>query len=825
MNSRPHFGSTYRVQLNGLGFAAAARLVPFVHALGVETLYLSPIARARSGSTHGYDVTDPATLDPALGSQAEFEALLEALAERGMTALIDIVPNHMAASVENPYFADVLRWGETSPYAKFFDIDWDEQGGKVMLPVLGKPLREVLADGELSLVTDAGEPALAYAEHRFPVHPATVGAGDVAAVHEQQHYRLTDWRLANVALNYRRFFDINELIGIRQEEPEVFAATHRLVKSLAGDRRVAGFRVDHVDGMRDPAGYLASLRGLVGPNLVIEVEKILEADERLPSWPVDGTTGYEFAAAVVGLFVEPQGAARIAAAAARAVPGRPGSFRDRGVAEKRRVLRLLFGHQLARVVAELSAVLGDRIDIEALRAAVAELTAQLAVYRTYRRAGEPIVDDDRHRLDAAAALARSELEPAQVEALDAAMAVLCGDLAAAEAESAVAKWQQLTSPVAAKGVEDTALYDPGTLLAVADVGSDPDHAAVGVTQFHAALSRRQQLHPRGLSTLSTHDSKRSADVRCRLAVLSEMADSWEATITAIDGEQALTVPPDQSERRYLYETLVGAWPLDGAIDDEFVNRIDEHVVKAAREAKRHTSWLSPDEDYEARLRRYAAELLSGPDAHRRDAIADVVEQIECAAVTNSLAAVVIRAAAPGVPDVYQNDESWFIALVDPDNRRPIAAISSTDSGLELPAAASAQLLDSWRDGKVKKLVVRNGLRLRRDLGEFFTTADYLPLDVAGVRSEHVVAFARSGDARTVVCVVPRLSYTLVGPGRFPLGANCWGDTRVRVPAAMAKEFTDVMTGAEVASVDGWLSVAEMLQVLPVALLNAPADEH
>jgi (1->4)-alpha-D-glucan 1-alpha-D-glucosylmutase len=828
MTQRRAFGSTYRLQLNGVGFATAADVVPFLNDLGVQTLYVSPISRARAGSSHGYDIVDPTVLDPALGTTEDYEGLLDVLGAHDMTLLIDIVPNHMAATAENPYFADVLRHGQASQFAAYFDIDWDEQDGKVMLAVLGGPLDDVVAAGELQVILDKPVlgPALGYFDHRFPLDPNSFDpAAPVTKLLDLQHYRLADWRVANRELNYRRFFDINELIGVRQEDPAVFEATHQLIRDLVRDPRVAGVRVDHVDGLRDPAAYLERLRAALpsdGGEPVIEVEKILEYDEPLPAWAVDGTTGYEFAAAVTGLFVEPDGARQIADAYATAT-GDPRSFAERAVQAKRAVLASLFEHQLDIVASRIDGVI-DR----GATAAVAELTAQLAVYRTYRRPGIPVTIGDSRRIETAAQLARPNLTSGDSETVDAVVALLTGDVEpGSPTADAVAAWQQLTSPATAKGVEDTALYDPGRLLAAADVGTDPDHTAISAAEFHARIRTRQERTPLAQSTLSTHDSKRSHDVRCRLAVLSEIPERWEAAVAALD-EAVPAQSRDQidaAERRYVYETLVGAWPLDGHVTQRFMDRLDEHVVKAAREAKRHSSWTAPDSAYEDRIRGFVRTLLAEESDDRRNLVGTVVRASARAGATNSFASVVVRAVAPGVPDVYQGDDAWLFALVDPDNRAPFDVGTHRALLHRLPSETEplsdelvTNLVENWRDGRIKQLVTRASLQLRRRLGDFFTTATYEALDVTGSHAEDLVGFVRRGTDRTVVCVVPVRPYAVAG-GNFPVGAERWGDTVVALPTD-GTPYTDVITGDQIAVPAAGVTAGELFRRLPVCLLES-----
>ncbi|MGN6474383.1 MAG: malto-oligosyltrehalose synthase [Mycobacteriales bacterium] len=844
-SSLTHLGSTYRLQLNGLGFAGARRAVPFLAGLGVETLYVSPITRARNGSSHGYDVVDPTVIDPALGGREGYEQLLDALGEAGIRLLIDIVPNHMAASVENAMFTDVLRLGRRSRYAPVFDIAWEAADNTVVLPVLDGPLSAALDAGRIRLVRRRAGSGyeLVHDELHLPLDPADdedlaadlADFGDVKepAARRQlelllshQHYRLVDWRSAGYAVNSRRFFDINDLIGVRQEDPDVFALTHRLVLELADDPRVAGVRVDHVDGLRDPGHYLAMLReALDQVNAsdreapVIVVEKILEREEELPAWPVSGTTGYEFAALTTGLFIDPAGA-EAATAAMGAATGDHRSFRTRTIEAKRMIIDELFparlgyvSNRITRAVPQAAASRANPADISV---AVQELTAHLDVYRTYRRPGERLTPADRRRLADAATSAREELADREAAALDQVMSVLTGSTDwGTIGWEAVAAWQQLTPAVAAKGVEDTALYEPGTLLAGADVGTQPDQPAVAAEEFHQHMDRRMAAGAVGLNALSTHDSKRSHDVRCRLAVLSEIADRWERAVASLDDSHQ-AARPDAADRRYLYETLVGAWPVDGQIDETFTKRVQEHVVKAVREAKRNSSWLQPDDRYEAALQSLVTDVLTAEDS--RATIESVAASIDVPGATNSLASVLLRAAAPGVPDVYQGDDLWLLALVDPDNRRPFDAERHDRVLTSTEAVPLRELLDGWRDGRVKQAVLRTALRARRTHPRLFEGGVYLPLGVRGSRADHVVAFARVTTSDTAVVVVPRLTHTLAGHSAFPLGMGVWGDTTIDLPPDVNPDLVDVLTRSIPQARNNTLLVGELLSDLPVALL-------
>ncbi|HTW19265.1 MAG TPA: malto-oligosyltrehalose synthase [Mycobacteriales bacterium] len=835
--SAHRLGSTYRLQLNGLGFAAAAELVPFLHDLGVETCYLSPIATAMPSSSHGYDGIDPNAVDPSLGGADGLEQMLSALATHEMSALIDIVPNHLAANPANRYFRDLLRHGRRSPYAAWFDVNWERGARRIVLPVLDGSLPEVIRRGTLRVerAAEDGGFALRLGETRYPIADAGPGDDDLPVLLElagadprndravarqiellesRQHYRLVDWRAAGREINYRRFFAINDLIGIRQEDPVVFEETHRLVAALAADHRVAGFRVDHVDGLRDPTTYLQRLRDLVDANgvrHVITVEKILARDEALPPWPVDGTTGYEAAAAVTGVLIDPAGFQQVADEQA-AASGDHRGFHDRAVEAKLDVLRTMFAGSVDDVLRALAAA-GVTEDVDQLRSALEALSANLGVYRTYRRERHPMRPEDLGRVQAAAAAARSTLPAECHAALAAALAVMSSavDDAGGGARAAYG-WQQLTSAAMAKGVEDQASFDAGRLLAVCEVGVDPDRATWSPSEWHEQMQQRAGTWPRAMTAGSTHDSKRSLDVRCRLAALSELGPSWTEAVARLD-----VIPADgrvdAAARRYLYQTAVAAWPIGEEVDESFLARLGAHLDKASREAGIHSSWTAVDEEYEAAYRELAAEVVRGPG---RDIVLSLVERVAAAGASNSLAAVVLGATAPGVPDVYQGDDLWFQALTDPDNRRAVDWARHRDA-LTLHDSDPRGLLDTWRTGRIKQLVLSRCLQLRRRLGEWWDLADYDRLDVRGPAAAHVVAYARSRDGISVVTVVPRLPLTLAGAGAFPCG-EIWGSTDVVLPETVAG-WRDALTDREVVADAGRIRLSDLLDQLPVAVLH------
>ena len=825
--SGPTLGSTYRLQLHGLGLAGAAALVAYLDDLGIETLYLSPILEAAPGSTHGYDVVDPTRIDPTLGTDEDLENLFAALASRGMQALLDIVPNHMAVDPTNGWWWDVLRRGRRSPEADVFDIDWSRDGGRVVVPTLGRPLEEVLADGMCEREGDV----LRVDGQRFPLAPET-SDGSASQLLAEQHYRPAYWRTAETEGNYRRFFDIGTLIGVRVEDPAVFARTHERILAIADDPAVAGLRVDHIDGLADPRSYLLRLRdrlGAGGGTKLVFVEKILAADESLdPRWPVAGTTGYEFGDRVLGLFLDPEGCARLLAFGARFARVADPSFAALSGRAKREVLDRSFSAVLDRLARSTQRALdletpGHDLSFRDLRLAWHELTIHMTVYRTYLEEGVPSAPDRARVVDAFnRATTRSELGGEVRRALERITAVLLTTLGPESPWLEVARrWQQLSGAVMAKGSEDTATYRWVGVPVLADVGGDPDRTDDALGAFHQlALSRTG-----GLNATSTHDSKRNEDTRCRLSVLSEAVNDWASLVATWHelgiADDAAGVPQPLEELN-IYESLFALWPTAAhSPETDVVERVKRYVVKAAREAKEHSSWTDPRVDYEDRLTSYVDELLERREF--RQSMTRFAEALAPAALSNLLGLVVLKSWAPGVPDFYQGTELIEPTLTDPDNRGPVdfaGRAALLGSLPETSPAGAAELLSSWPDGRLKLAVTRTLLRERRRRHALFASCSYEPL---ATTTNHAVAFLRRSEDVAVLAVVPRLAYGRAGPGRHPLGGGVWGDERVLLPGGAPLQYQDLLTGRIVRAEAGHIRLGELLAVLPVAALAAATD--
>jgi (1->4)-alpha-D-glucan 1-alpha-D-glucosylmutase len=757
--------STYRLQLrSSFSLDDAAEIVDYLHDLGVDWLYLSPILTASRGSEHGYDVVDPTTVDADRGGPEALARLSARARDAGMGVVVDIVPNHMgvADAAQNPWWWDVLEFGQESRYAEAFDVDWAFGGGKVRLPVLGKPLARAVADGELAIEDNA----VRYFDQRFPLAPGSE-VGSVAETLSGQHYELMDWQRENTDLNYRRFFAVSSLAGVRVEIPWVFEETHREILRLIRDDLVDGLRVDHVDGLADPGGYLDTLaRATQGAP--VWVEKILEGDERLPTyWATAGTTGYDALADFDRVLVDPGGRA--------ALDELDTSLRHRTqpvvwstmIHHTKRAIADGILHpevlRIARLIPEPDARDAD---------AIAELLACFPVYRSYLPAG-------RERLVAAIELAAAHRP--ELRARFAELGAVLGD----PAQPAAIRFQQTSGMVMAKGVEDTAFYRYSRLTSLTEVGADPSEFSIGVAEFHHRQALRQAGHPNGLTTLTTHDTKRGEDTRARISVLAEVPERWAETLAELRARLPIGDGPFEN---LLWESVVGVWPASR-------ERLQEYAQKAAREAGSSTGWSAPDADFEIRLRDAIDALFDQPAT--RAIVQDFASSIEAAGWSNGLTIKLLQLAAPGVPDVYQGSELWETSLVDPDNRRAV------DYDLRREQLALIRLgehppIDA--SGAAKLLVTTRVLVARRDRPELFTR--YLPIAAVGDATAHVIAFDRGG----AIALGTRLPTGLATRGG-------WGNTAVLLPSG---DLTDVIADREFAG--GPTLASELFAEYPVALL-------
>jgi (1->4)-alpha-D-glucan 1-alpha-D-glucosylmutase len=837
--------ATYRLQLHaGFRFADATRIVPYLAALGVSHLYASPFLKARPGSTHGYDVVDHRSLNPEIGTEADLAALLGALRRHGMGLVVDIVPNHMGVlHGDNPWWQDVLEKGRASAYAKFFDIDWLRGRGRLLLPVLGRHYGEALDEGEIQLARDGkkGPWRVVYYDQSFPLNRKSVRnlrrTMDALALHrllEKQYYRLAFWRVASDEINYRRFFEITDLAALRIEDKVVFEATHDLIRRLAAEPGVDGLRIDHPDGLSDPEQYFERLQAL-GERPWVVIEKILADYEVLPTqWKVHGTTGYRYANLLTGVFIDHAAADRFDRIYQR-FSGERKSFDEISYESRMLIMSTTLAAELAGLSQRLARIAsGNRRTRDytesGLRRALAEIAARFPVYRTYVTA-RGVSDIDRRYIDWAVNTARRASRIADPSVFDFVRSVLTLDAAPKSGprrrqmlEFAM-RFQQLTAPVVAKGVEDTAFYRYHRLIALNEVGGDPRHFGFSLRAFHAASEDRAKHWPHTMLGSSTHDTKRSEDARARIGVLSELSSAWMLLLrrwqitnrsrrTDANGESL----PSRADEYHFYQALIGIWPEQRPAEEELAGlkeRLKAYMLKAVREAKLRTSWINPDAEYEAALERFVVDSLASPGFVKE--VNDSVPRIARLGQLVSLSQALVKVASPGVPDYYQGTELFDFSLVDPDNRRPVDyEIRSRYLKEERPDPEA--LLGSLSDGRAKLHIIRKGLEVRRAHPALFQGPRYVPLHADSGREENIVAFALMRNGQALVAVAPRLFARLMGEDDLaPLGERIWGEAAIVLPESLRGEFTDVLTG-EKHSLQGQLPIAPLLARFPVALL-------
>jgi (1->4)-alpha-D-glucan 1-alpha-D-glucosylmutase len=906
--------ATYRLQFNpAFRFVDGRDLIPYLSDLGITDMYSSPYYKPRRGSSHGYDITNPMRVNPELGTEEDFDEMAEKLRHYGMGLLLDTVPNHMAASYENPWWMDVLENGKASAYANYFDIDWHPattkaaflQENRILLPILGDLYGNVLANKQITLkIEDTGIYAR-YFDIRLPLDPKTWTAmltrcaaykeieavvrdlerlpgrdeesperlqqrrrekdrikerlwrayqsnheikhcvdeallffsdsvDDLDALLSAQAYRPAYWKIGYEEINYRRFFDINELVGLRVESPAVFDDRERKTLELVRSGKVTGLRIDHIDGLWDPSCFLKRLQSAAGGGkpFYIVVEKILGRDEPLHSdWPVSGTTGYEFLNAVNGIFMEPEGLAKLEAIYARRT-GNYLPFAEVCYQCNKEVMQKLFIGDVNRLMHHLGSLAAHHreardIRLSELLDALVEVTACLPVYRTYIH-GEHISETDRAYIEQTVALARRRTSPERVS--DAAFEFLRSVLLIEppryledrrrEWRNFVMSWQQFSGPVMAKGLEDTAIYRSNALLSRSEVGGDPlrERPPFGIDDFHEFNRQRLEQWPDTLNATSTHDTKRGEDARARLNVLTEMPAEWERHLDLWMGWNASlkvsvggVLAPSASEEIMIYQTLLGAWPNNACEEEALPGRIKEFLVKALREAKENSSWMEPHEEYERAVQQFTERLLAGESPFLAD-FREFQKKVARHGAINGLSQLILKIASPGAADFYQGSELWNLSLVDPDNRRPVDYKRITGMLEVLRRRDAEDRIGLIRDlaanplqDEMKLFVTYKALAFRKSHRELFARGEYLPLRAIGACAAHVCAFARRLGTQWVVAIAPR----------WLSKVKDWGDTRLELPEDAPTEWRDSVTGLIPAS---W-RIADLLRVFPVALLS------
>jgi (1->4)-alpha-D-glucan 1-alpha-D-glucosylmutase len=824
----PEVRATYRVQLNkNFTLTDAAAIVDYLADLGISHLYCSPYLQSRPGSTHGYDVVDHRRVDPELGGEAALEGLIEKLNARSMGHILDVVPNHMTiAERANEWWWDVLKRGPYSDYAAFFDIDWDPAEDRlrrsILMPILGDHYGRVLEKNEIQLAEEDGETVVRYYDHVLPVAPDSIEKilgpqteistaldrfnEDTEALHallELQHYRLAYWRTAGQELNYRRFFAINDLAALRIDHEEVFDRVHELVLRMVEQGRLQGLRIDHIDGLRYPTRYLTRLRSMA-PDAYIVVEKILEPTEELPEqWPVEGTTGYDFCNRVTELFVDPAGMEPFTELYSRFT----GESTDLG-AERRRTKMLMidteFGGEIERLtelfvgVCERERRYRDYTRSE-LREALRETAASFPVYRTYVDPDYPLGPQDIAYVQEAISDARRHRPDLDGELFELLSEILLLRIDGPEAEALAVRFQQTSGPVVAKGVEDTLFYRFNRLVSLNEVGGDPSRFGMSLDEFHEYNRSAQERWPQAMLATSTHDTKRSDDVRARIGLLSEIPEAWAAAVdrwSQMNAKHKRSELPEPNVEYLLYQTLVGAWPLG-------VRRATVYMQKAIREAKVHTSWIDRNPTYESAVHGFTERVLGDPDFEAD--LEGFVQPLVLPGRITSLSATLIKLTAPGVPDFYQGSELWDLSLVDPDNRRRVDYDHRRELFELVKQTDTARVLTGWEAGVPKMYVTHQALKVKIERPSAFgATSSYTPLNAGGTHADRVVAYLRGQDC---VTVCPRFVMGLGAPS--PLH---WDNTSLALPPG---NWVDRMTGAEHT---GTVHLTDLLSRFPVALL-------
>lgn len=916
--------ATYRVQFTPeFGFDDVRVIASYLADLGISDLYASPIFKARTGSTHGYDVVDGSQLNPQLGTTQAFEALVAELQSLGLGWLQDIVPNHMAYSSENPYLMDVLEHGPDSSYTDYFDVCWNSPFAnsqeRILAPLLGDFYGESLEKGNIQLQYEQNGLTVNYYSLKLPLrlesytkfithnlgkltrmlgrnHPDFIKllgilyilksvpsevAGkqrqdqiafikgliwelytsndDIHAFIEEniqifngepgnsesfnllddllndQFYRLAFWKVGAEEMNYRRFFTVNELISVKVEELRVFNNTHSLIHQLVEQGIFTGLRIDHIDGLYQPTQYLERLREKMG-DVYVTVEKILELTEDLPeNWDIQGTSGYDFLNYVNGVFCQSTNESFFDHIYHKFI-GKPVDYPSL-VNEKK---HLILDKNLAGDIDNLANLLkniaskyryGNDFTLNGLKRAIAEVLTLFPIYRTY------ITPDGIGDSDKACILEVMKTAKKQVPLLHHEMnfieKVMLLEFDASLTQTEREQWiyfvmrmQQYSGPLMAKGVEDTTLYVYNRLLSLNEVGGNPSHFGINVDKFQKFNQQHQANWPHTMNATATHDTKRGEDMRARLNVLSEIPQEWEEQVnqwSQLNQAHRSNNQPDRNDEYFLYQTLVGAFPFAEHEQASFVQRVQDYMIKAIREAKVHTAWLRPDNEYEEACTSFIQKILD-PNLSRQflETFQPFQEKIAEYGIFNSLSQTLLKIAAPGVPDFYQGTELWDLSLVDPDNRRPVNFEQRRDYLTTIQEQSKtdilgliSELIHQKTDGRIKLFLTLQALKTRTQYLELFQDGEYLPLEVHGTHANHIIAFARQKGEQTAIAITPRFLTTLTPPGKPPLG-EIWQDTHLKLPPQI---WYNPLTHQTLQTEDT-LPIAQALTHFPVALLIA-----
>ena len=832
--------ATYRIQFNKeFTFADFRKIIPYLHDLGIQTIYASPIMEASPGSMHGYDTVNPLRINPEIGTEAELIEISGILKEKGMNWVQDIVPNHMAYHSNNKWLMDVLEKGEASDYYKFFDLNWSGKGFEpIMTPFLGDDLEKVIADAELKVVLQEGRFVFDYSGNIWPLNEAAQQSlkqknldqlnQDAKALLElanKQNYRLCNWQETDKKINYRRFFTVNSLICLNIQDPEVFKAYHEYIFALLKRGIFQGLRVDHIDGLFDPEVYLELLRESAGADTYIVIEKILEQGEELPiAWPVQGTTGYDFLATVNNLFTN-QHAEDAFSAYYKDIAESSDSIEAQIWTKKAAILKDHMGGELNNLV-DLYYSLNlqeehPQLDPDVLKDTLAALLIHCPVYRFYG-GGFPLSKPETLELTSLLdQISNKELQPA-VDALKQIWFERPKSLNKdfnKRAAQFYKRCMQFSGPLMAKGVEDTLMYTYNRFVGKNEVGDSPEGFGISKQAFHESMQTRQKYWPTALSGTSTHDTKRGEDVRARLNVLTDLPEAWLELVQQWNAQAVGAEQPDLNDIYFIYQTIIGSHPMPDIIEPDYLERMDAYLQKALREAKRHTGWSAPAVSYEEAAQVFSRKFIDASGAYA-ESFNPFFRKVADYGIINSLAQATVKFTAPGVPDVYQGTELWDLSLVDPDNRRPVDYEKRTAWLKEIQEGVSIE--DLWEnryEGKIKLWLQHLLLQDRKENPDDYRSASYIPLEVKGKFADHILAFGRRGVQSSTVVVLPLHIAALCEAEKTDMFSLNWKNTRIEIPAGAPEAWRNLLNGASGKVKSGSIKVQELFKALPLAVLK------
>lgn len=880
--------ATYRLQLSpDFTFEALEKILDYLEQLGISTIYAAPIFQSRKGSTHGYDVLDPYSINREIGNLEQFREISEVLKQKNMTWLQDIVPNHMAFDGGNPYLRDIFELGPNSRFYNFFDIDWDyKDWGQVMAPFLGAPLEEILENSELKLKFSEDGFSINYYDHSYPtsarsyakilatteaeawkkkfeefngeagafsdlkkafyrevqenselksavnnaVEEINTSPEKMQAVLDLQYFRPTHWKQTEKEINYRRFFTINDLICVSMENQEVFDTYHFFIFELVNQGIINGLRIDHIDGLFDPEGYVDKLKKMLGDDFYVIVEKILEWDENLPKkWATEGTSGYDFLAEVNQLFTKQKNEAEFTQAYEKNFPKVP-AYEDLVYDKKLYILKERMAGELQNLyfLLKKNQLITEEANETEWKEALSAFLAAFPVYRIYPKTF-PLNKHQNNVVNIAFNKA-SEKAPQRKKELEHLKSIFTGEAGKEEGQMLyfLQRCQQFSGPLAAKGVEDTSFYIYNRLISHNEVGDSPEHFGISIEGFHEKMLQRQKDFPYSINATATHDTKRGEDARMRLNVLSEIPQEW---FQKVEEWQQITTDfrknkevPGKNEEYFIYQTLLGAMPFENKNQAQFLQRTKDYLQKVLREAKVHSNWSEPDEAYENDVLEFIEDILKNEKF--RNSFDAFQQKITAFGALKSLGQLLLKITVPGAPDIYQGTELWDLSYVDPDNRRPVNynLLKSYLSEFENYNSSNLnkkinQLKREISNGKLKMYSLYKALIERRRNEELIENGEYIPLKISGKAAENFIAFARRLGDDWVIITVPALVTEIFDFEKFSLKENALEDLQLSLPKDAPKEWENIFMNEKISTSEGKIQLSEPFSRFPIAFLK------